>query len=57
MWVSTVNGRKSNKENSLDKIRQYLKLTEKSSYSSSFAKSSPFSASLCLLQERKFSNE
>ena len=33
MWISAQNGRKSKKEASLDKIKQYIKMTEKSSYS------------------------
>jgi hypothetical protein len=41
MWVSIQdNRRKKGKDNSVDKIQQYLKLTEKSSFSTSLLKTS-----------------
>lgn len=40
MWVSIQNGRKKDKDNSFNKIRQFIKLTDKSSFSSSLNKSS-----------------
>lgn len=37
MWTSIQNGRK--KDDSVDKIKQYIKLTDKSSFSSKLSKS------------------
>lgn len=39
MWVSIQNGRKKDKDNSFDKIKQFIKLTDKSSFSTSLNKS------------------
>ncbi len=46
MWVSILqNGRKKDKDNSVDKIKQYLKLTDKSSFSTAMSKSTIMSPS------------
>lgn len=40
MWTSVlVNGRKNKRDESVDKIKQYLRLTDKSSFSNRMAKS------------------
>ena len=46
MWVSILqNGRKKEADNSMSQIKQYLKLTDKSSYSSALNKSTALTGS------------
>ena len=53
MWISSSYGRKPNQENSLDKIKQFIKLTEKSSFSTSLAKSSSISSGSSAFNDKR----